>query len=33
MFSEEPTSLIAAKEVGAIDANHLRTSTLFFPPV
>lgn len=31
MFPEEPASLIATKEVGAVDAKHLRTSDLFFP--
>jgi len=30
LFSEEPTSLIAIKEVGAVDAKHLRMHTLFW---
>lgn len=29
VFSGEPGSLIAAKEVGAVDTKHLGTSTLF----
>lgn len=30
VFSEEPSSHIATKEMGAIDAKQLRTSTPFF---
>lgn len=29
VFSREPSSLIAAKEVGAVDGKHLVTSTPF----